>query len=341
MADGGVGHDVRVLESVADRDHIPQSMRKLASSLVNFAIGLPIPSLPENTRGKSQDFIWARKDVCLRITTHLDDEDNLKASIGDLIHHVETTQDKVGTIYGIACSVFHCSIVRLDKVGQQGTSFSHTPALQLLPSFYARKTSTPGIEALSRLGCQSSGVELLTAVSEAYNLPRITHMESSATGSVVAKVPVEVWVNVGHFITSPIDLITLAAISPQAMSAAADWVRYPWFKDSDKEVRLVGVFGSAPSIPETTDKTDKEDIRQYYREMGRAKFTATEGDHCTYVQVGFPKKTPSIQLLSYEAEKAWEKELHVSELDLDEESEESGLGDSDDDVLELVEDGIN
>jgi hypothetical protein len=191
------------------------------------------------------------------------------------------------------------------------------------------------------LGCQSSGVELLTAVSEIYNLPRIWHKESLATGSVVANVPVEVWMNVGYFITSPIDLITLAAISPRAMSAAADWVRYPWFKDSDKEVRLVGVFGSAPSIPETTDKTDKEDIRQYYREMGRAKFTATEGDHCTYVQVGFPKKTPSIQLLSYEAEKAWEKELHVSELDLDEESEESGLGDSDDDVLELVEDGIN
>ena len=132
----------------------------------------------------------------------------------------------MGTVYGIACSIFHCAIVRLDKNGR-GTSFAHTPALQLLPSFYARTISTPGTEALSRLGCQASGVECLTAISEAYNLPRITHKKLLVARSMAAKVPVEVWTIVGHFITSLIDLVGLASISPQAMSAAATWPATP------------------------------------------------------------------------------------------------------------------
>ena len=191
MTGDGVGRDVRVLESVPDRDHISQSMLELALSLVNFAVGPPLPEMPCNPLGNTWDFIWLRKDLCLRITTHLDDEANLQASIGDLVHHINEKQDKIGTVYGIACSIFYCAIVRLDK-DKSGTSFAHTPALQFLPSFYARKISTPGIEALSRLGCQPSGVEFLTAISEAYKCPLITHPELSITGSLVAKVPVEV-----------------------------------------------------------------------------------------------------------------------------------------------------
>lgn len=51
MTERGVGHDVRVLENVPDRDHIPQSMLQLALSLVNFAVGPPIPSLPSTPCG--------------------------------------------------------------------------------------------------------------------------------------------------------------------------------------------------------------------------------------------------------------------------------------------------
>ena len=101
MAGGGIDHDVRVLENVPDRDHIPQSMCQLAMSLVKFALGPPTPSgssLPCIPYDNTCDFIWIRKDVCLRITTYLDDEDNLKASIGDLVHHINMIPDKVGTI---------------------------------------------------------------------------------------------------------------------------------------------------------------------------------------------------------------------------------------------------
>jgi hypothetical protein len=116
-------------------DHIPQSMLELALSLANFAVGPPIPSLPCTPYDNIRDFVWIRKDVCLRITTHLDDEDNLKASIGDLVHCINTTPDKDGTVYGITSSIFHCAIVRVDK-DELGTSFTHIPTLQFLPSFF-------------------------------------------------------------------------------------------------------------------------------------------------------------------------------------------------------------
>jgi hypothetical protein len=330
MVADGVGLYVRVLEGVSDRDHIPQGMLELALSLVNFAVGPPIPSLPCIPHGNNWDFIWIREDVCLRITTHLDDEDNLQASIGDLVHHINTTPDKVGTVYGVACSIFHCAVVRLDK-DERGTSFAHTPALQFLPSFYARKISTPGIEALSRLGCQTSGVECLTAISEGYNLPRITHKESLVAGSVsmTAKVPVEVWANVGHFISSPKDLINLASISPQAMSAAADLARYPMAMD----FRLVDVVGTIAPIPKTEGRTgdlsqEDEKIQRYYYELGRAKFTAVKGDRWVTVELGqeYHKGFDGRRELSFEVQTyltatgpvvLWENELYVLELDDD------------------------
>ena len=286
MVEGGVGHDVRVLENVPDRDHIPQSMLQLALSFVNFAVGPPIPSLPRTPYDNTCDFIWIREDVCLRITTHLDDEDNLRASIGDLVHHINTTLGKVGTIYGVACSIFHCAIVRVDK-DDLGTSVAHTPAFQFLPSFYARTMFTPGIEALSRLGSQASGVEFLNAISDASNRPHFTHLTHEGlltTDSVVAKVPVEVWTRIGGFITSPADLVTLASVSPQAMSAAVDLTRYPWVK----EFRLVDVISSGPvePIPETTKNTDAEDFRCYFYKLGRAIFTAVRGGRRIKVELG-------------------------------------------------------
>jgi hypothetical protein len=196
----------------------------------------------------------------------------------------------VGTIYGVACSIFHCAIVRLDKVGQQGTSFAHTPALKFLPSFYATEISTPGIEALSRLGCQSSGVEFLTAISEGYNIPHITDMDLSGTRPFVAKVPVEVWMNVGNFITSPKDLVTLASISPRAMSAAADLARYPWVL----EFRLVDVVGSISPGPETTESAEESDVQKGYSHLGSAKFIAVKGGRPINVELGNQSRMPFI-----------------------------------------------
>jgi hypothetical protein len=99
---------------------------------------------------------------------------------------------------------------------------------------------------------------------------------------MTAKVPVEVWTRIGDFITSPADLVNLASISPQAFSAAADLARCPWVL----KFRLVDVVGSIPPIPETTESTNDRDIRRYFYEMGRAKFTAVRGGHHVNVELG-------------------------------------------------------
>jgi hypothetical protein len=307
MTNGSVSHGIRVLENVPDRDHISQSMLELALSLVRFAVGPPIPSLPCPTIN-DWDFIWVRNDVCLRITTHLDDEDNLHASIGDLVRHINESQDQTGIIYGIACSIFHCAIVQVDK-GMRGTS-AHTPALQFLPSFYATKISTPGIEALSRLGCQANGMEILTAISEALYLPCITDSEALDTRSVAAKVPVELWMKVGQFITVPIDLVTLASVSPQAMSAAAGLALYP----SVMDFRLVDTIGSVAPIPDFQEFLDNEDAGGYCDAMGRAKFTAVRGDRHVNVELGQGHGKLSFGIQTYMGRDC---KLHVLELDND------------------------
>ena len=301
---------LRVLEAVSGRVHIPDYLLRLALTFVNFAVGPPNPSLPCNSSGITWDFIWIRKDVCLRFTTHLDDEGNLQASIGDLIHHINETRT-AGTFYGIVCSILHCAIVRFDK-DERGTSFAHTPPLQFLPSAYAREICTPGIEALSRLGCQASGVEFLNSISEAHHRPRLMHGRSRTMAS---KVPVEIWRNIGEFITSPIDLVNLAHISPQALSAAGDLARYPWILG----YRLVDTVGSISPIPETTEQTSEEEIQQYYIQLGRAQFTAVKGGRHVTVELSQERgrtsntfKVKSYLIYCYQLDRY--KEPHICEL---------------------------
>ncbi|KAG1745726.1 hypothetical protein EDB19DRAFT_1958156 [Suillus lakei] len=60
-------------------------------------------------------------------------------------------KDNPGHYFGIAFAVYHCAIVKVVKDAHTIT-FSHTNALQFIPSFYAHSPSTPGITALARLG---------------------------------------------------------------------------------------------------------------------------------------------------------------------------------------------
>ena len=108
-----------------------------------------------------------------------------------------------------------------------------------------------------------SGVEFLNAIPDANNLPRFTHKESLVTGPVATKVPVKVWTRIRGFITSAAELVTLASISAQAMSAAADLARFPLIR----EFRPGNIVASGPflPIPETTGSTESEEcIWRYF-----------------------------------------------------------------------------
>jgi len=294
------GRHIRVLENVPDRNHIREVMLGLAFSLVNFAVGAPFPTMPLGSIDDFRRSVWIRKDVLVCITTHLDDENTLHAAIGDLVHSIGRKEDKQGTIYGIVCSIFHCAIVRIDKdVCGSESSFTHTPSLQFLPSFYARNISTPGIEALSRLGCHTNGVEFLEEVAEEHDLPLITHKELLATGSVVTRVSVEVWMNVGQYIASPKDLVTLASISPQAMTVAADLARYPCVQgfrltDSAGPMSPASIYGA----------------KGFCRILWRALFKAVKGGRLVNVVLSEARGRP----VNFEAKTFlnWKNELCIS-----------------------------
>ena len=277
MATSVYARYIRVLESAPDRDYIQEGVPLLAFSLVNFAVGAPFHSMPPGIIEDPWESIWIRKDVLVYVTTHLDDKDKdaLHAAIGELVHKINARQDKQGTIYGIVCSLFHCAIVRVDK-DVYGSSFAHTPALQFLPSFYATKISTPGIGALSRLGCQTSGVEFLEVAATEYDLSFIDNKGLLATGSVTTRVPVEVWIDVGQYITSPKDLVTLASISPQARTVAADLARYPCVEG----FRLMDIVGPIPPI------SVRGKVRRFYTQLGCAQFKAVKDGHHMNVQLG-------------------------------------------------------
>jgi hypothetical protein len=135
---------------------------------------------------------------------------------------------------------------------------------------------------------------------------------------VASKFPVEIWRIVGEFFTSAIDLVNLAYISPQALSAAADLARYPWVL----EYRLVDVAGSIPPIPETTEQTNVHEICEYYIQLGRAKFTAVKGGRRVTVELGQEsggETSNRFEVMSYSRYELRERnKSYVLELDDDE-----------------------
>ena len=141
-------------------------------------------------------------------------------------------------------------------------------------------------------------------------------MTHGSSKSVASKIPVEVWRNVGNYFTSAIDLVNLAYISPQALSAAADLARYPWVL----EYRLLDAVGSISPIPETTEDTDEEEIRRYYFQLGSAKFTAIKGGRRVTVklcQSGLYTGN-TFRVVTYLHGYFWKEDPYVLELDDDE-----------------------
>ncbi|KAJ6534030.1 hypothetical protein DFH09DRAFT_932424, partial [Mycena vulgaris] len=132
MTSSRIGHDIRHLEAVADRAEISSELASVGVSMVDVAIGrmvfseaarsfpsawLDINALRKRPRTFSPtqlEFSWLAPDICMRITTHLDDERNMKKSVLDLVDEV-ILRRKPGIItYGIIFSFFHCIVVRVD-----------------------------------------------------------------------------------------------------------------------------------------------------------------------------------------------------------------------------------
>jgi hypothetical protein len=248
MRNHHVGLLVRELAQVSDHSHFSVRERSLAWYLFDIAIDPQIFSDEPMAQCESQAQ-WRRQNLCVHLATHLDDQRNMQAAVTGLVADVMKRPDNPrGIIYGVAFSIFHCVVVRINT--QSGFTFEHSDALQFLPSFYADTPATPGITALAYLGYHSD-VEIISRVTYArigqahlVDLPDslkfikpISRMdvvmghargvlEPPGGGHIGQLLPQEIWEHVALELYNATDLLMLAWFSAGCKSAAERVLRY-------------------------------------------------------------------------------------------------------------------
>ncbi|KAJ7726276.1 hypothetical protein DFH07DRAFT_896622 [Mycena maculata] len=240
MRDWEVHHFLRVLESFPDRSHLSADHISIGMNMVNATVGGN--RFDVQTTGADYDLMWLSANICLHISTHLDDERNRKKNIIELVDAVVHHQREYpGDKYGILFSFFHCIIVKVNATG----GFKCTTPLRFLPSFYASSPSTPGITAIARLAYHCS--DLALDKSHATN--------SLPSDHVLNRVPEDVWRTVAENLGSR-DLHNLLSINlPLLRPVVRSILRYPHLGDH----RLTGVIrridGSETWVPDSDSST--------------------------------------------------------------------------------------
>jgi hypothetical protein len=258
-----IGRSVRYLEKVPNRDEIPNRLLTLGRTIAGLSCQ---PFLYGNSghahiSAKDEDgFTWLRPDLCLLITTHLDDQRNLQAAVADLVKVVQERHTN-GVVYGIGFSFFHCIIVRIDVDDQ--ASFKHTPALQFLPSFHADSLSTPGIAALVRLGYH---------LLEPLNFLGIPRSKLS-NGHLLNDMPLELWSQVAQHLTSMDDCIALGSVSPRSWAAANNVLKHPHIDGG----RIVSLRSDLPLNKPAVFEIVLDEMSGPYVMLGRDRTVRTLG----------------------------------------------------------------
>jgi hypothetical protein len=231
-------------ELATDHTQLTDEDWSIAYSMVDLAFAPQIFDIESrftyHQQLKRTEFTWVREDTVLCIATYLDDKRCLQASVSRLINAILEEKDSPGDYFGVIFSVQHCAVVKVVK-DEHTATFSHTDALQFLPSFYGYSPSTPGIVALSRLAYRIDPALFVraSAVShwqepQIYKLPWITDNEKSlaqepddAPPSVSCPVlPLELWQDIALHLHVR-DLLTFGLVSRVCREAASVVLRYP------------------------------------------------------------------------------------------------------------------
>jgi hypothetical protein len=172
------------------------------------------------------EFTWVREDTVLFIATHLDDERWLQFSISRLIDAILRQKDDPDDYFGVSFSVHHCVVVKVVK-GEHTTTFSHTGALQFLPSFYADSPSTPGITALARLAYRVDPALFLRALKFFQQQPpRRTWSIAPPPSTSCSVLPVELWREIALHLHVH-DLLAFGLVSKTCREVASMILHYP------------------------------------------------------------------------------------------------------------------
>ncbi|KAK7057778.1 polymerase II transcription elongation factor [Favolaschia claudopus] len=218
MQTSEVGRGVRVLETIADRADIPQTLFAIGVGMIQVTIGHMLFSKTPKPIGLSGDpstFSWLSPDICLRITTHLDDERHMKKSVFELVEELTVNRKHNIVVFGILFSFFHCVIVRVDV----NNGFKTTAPLQFLPSFHAVSPSTPGITVVAALAYHCLENSPLTNAPPCIQPNHFLHDVPLDILELIAK------------LLAPADLQNLCAAVPVSKAAAQSTLRYPHIEE--------------------------------------------------------------------------------------------------------------
>ncbi|KAG1889394.1 hypothetical protein F4604DRAFT_1568610 [Suillus subluteus] len=237
MISPAIGKEIYDIELVSDHNQLTDDQWSIACFMASIAFVPPIfdhithACHPKPSRKK---FTWVREDTVVFIASHLDDERCLQASVSHLINEIMEQKDNSGDYFGIAFSVYHCALVKVVKDAHTVT-FSHTNALQFLPSFYADSPSTPGITALARLGFRIDPA-LFERVVEICHNNRFMTGESLSEGAdssddvpsniTCPPLPPELWKEIALHL-HPSELIPFGLVSKLFREVASTILRYP------------------------------------------------------------------------------------------------------------------
>ncbi|KDQ19285.1 hypothetical protein BOTBODRAFT_635824 [Botryobasidium botryosum FD-172 SS1] len=209
----------KAFESRRGRDELTKA--DLALGLTIVGLGLPSlspfqgrPALVKTPRVENGIW-WAQKDICVFVTTHLDDERNFQAAIADAHAAVMEASNTPNVVCGVVTSTLRLVVIRVDKSVAEG-AVRHTAALQFLPSFYATSPSTPGITALMRLG-------IFTHIIKR---PRLFPSPLPLSCPFL-DLPTDILGEISKHLTDPRDLHRFSALSDAAFLAAELLLKYP------------------------------------------------------------------------------------------------------------------
>ena len=266
--------------------------------------------------------VWLRDNLCVLVTSRLDEERVLRASIGEMVQSIKEDPTRTGVLFGVVFSLDHCCLVRLVCKSQwrkRTVIFQHTPVYQFLPTSWAITQITDGITALVRFM-----FHLVDPLDEAFaamkNVTPTAYFDdplfSKPVQSSFLKLPAELCEQIAKHLSPP-DMLVFSQLSATCRWAATEALRHPYVEiDNKKYCKLLKdvPLASARRARRAadagiTDDSDGSDNKRKYAHLQSAIFSAehpTEGD-CV-VAIGALRTPHGLHLIG-------ENEGHISFFD--------------------------
>ncbi|KAF7290057.1 hypothetical protein HMN09_01310800 [Mycena chlorophos] len=236
MQSGAFGQAIHTLETATSSAAIPEVLIAWGQEILHLGFG-PMRFIEKDQhvfRGNAHDGrnrVWqiSSAPVYVQFATHLNDERNLKKCILELLSKLPSPAAGCSS-FGVLFSFFHCAIVERRAAG----GVRVTAPLQFLPSLYDINPSTPGIEAIARLG--------LRIITQSESSAATTLNSRISKSHILNTVPSEILHSILWQLPAA-DLNNLVLAAPSIFAANVQFIsRYPYIN----EYRLEGAIASPP-----------------------------------------------------------------------------------------------